>query len=379
MNLRNKKAQKAFFGAIISLFLVFPVASFAGTPAKLTYSAWLPYWKKATSTEEALAHLNTFSEISPFSYTVKSDGTLVDTAKMTQEPWTTLFSSAQKQKVKVIPSILWTDANAMHTVLKTYTLRLKHEKAIVDLVVANNFDGIDIDYEQKKADTKKYFSYFLQELSTSLHKKKKILTCTIEPRTPLDSRFAKIPDDIEYANDYIALNKYCDSVRIMTYDQGIVDLSLNSQKGSMIPYVPVSDPVWVTKVVNLATRSISAKKIVIGIPTYGYEFKVTPRGKTFQYERIKSINHTEALELAFRVGAMPQRTASGEMSFSYTNSADISTTSPQTSSQPFRLVWWSDASAVADKISVAKKLGVKGVVIFKIDGGEDQDMWNKFQ
>ncbi|MCX6738728.1 MAG: glycosyl hydrolase family 18 protein [Candidatus Parcubacteria bacterium] len=378
MYFSNKKITKVFFGVFILAVFFVPAISFGAT-TKLEYSAWMPYWKKASSTADMLPHLTTFSEVSPFSYTVKTDGTIVDTARITQEPWKSFLISARAKKVKIIPSILWTDPDAMHKVLKTYTLRIAQEKAIMKIVTDNNFDGIDIDYENKKAETKKYFSYFLQELQTALHKKNKILTCTIEPRTPLDSRFKNIPTDIAYANDYAALNAYCDRVRIMTYDQVIVDLLLNAEKGSSTPYAPVADTSWVKKVVKLASNVIRLNKIVIGVPTYGYEFRVTPDGKWFDYERLRSINHDEAVALAKKVGATPARNSAGELSFMYYSPNDVSTstaTSTTSSKKTFRLVWWSDSFAIADKVNLAKSLGVRGVAIFKIDGGEDQGIWN---
>jgi spore germination protein YaaH len=370
-------SHKKFILVLLAFGIFLPTVSFAAT-AKLEYSAWMPYWKKASSTADILPHLTAFSEVSPFSYTVTGNGIIVDTMRIKQEPWPSFLASARAKKVKIIPSILWNDPDAMHKVLRTYTLRIAHEKAIMKIVTDNKFDGIDIDYENKKAETKKYFSYFLQELQIALHKKNKILVCTIEPRTPLDSRFKKIPTDIAYANDYFALNAYCDRVRIMTYDQAIIDLQLNAEKGSSTPYAPVADPLWVKKVVKLANNAIKLKKIVIGIPTYGYEFRVTPDGKWLDYERLRAINHGDALALAQKVGATPVRNSSGELSFTYYSSNDMATTtaSSTVAAKPFRLVWWSDASAIADKINLAKVLGVRGVAIFKIDGGEDQGIWN---
>ncbi len=378
MYFSNKKISKVFFGILSVAVFLAPTVSFGAT-SKLEYSAWMPYWKKASSTADMLPHLSAFSEVSPFSYTVKADGTIVDTAKITQEPWKSFLTSARAKKVKIVPSILWNDPEPIHKTLKTYTLRIAQEKAIMKIVTDNNFDGIDIDYENKKAETKKYFSYFLQELSSSLHKKNKILTCTIEPRTPLDSRFKNIPTDIAYANDYAALNAYCDRVRIMTYDQVIVDLLLNAEKGSSTPYAPVADTSWVKKVVKLANNAIKLNKIVIGVPTYGYEFRVTPDGKWYEYDRLRSLNNDDAMALSKKVGAIPTRNSAGELSFVYYSPNDMSTstaTSTDASKKPFRLVWWSDASAIADKINLAKTLGVRGVAVFKIDGGEDQGIWN---
>jgi peptidoglycan hydrolase-like protein with peptidoglycan-binding domain len=37
---------------------------------------------------------------------------------------------------------------------------------------------------------------------------------------------------------------------------------------------------------------------------------------------------------------------------------------------------WSDAEAIKQKMELAKELGVRGVAIFKIDDGQDPELWN---
>src|SRR5205085_1467678 len=97
------------------------------------------------------------------------------------------------------------------------------EDDITALVMANNFDGIDIDFEAKLTQTRPYFSTFLKGLYQRMGKK--WVYCTIESRTPVSSRYpdGNVPADAtDYANDYVAINRYCDRVQIMAYDQGSV-------------------------------------------------------------------------------------------------------------------------------------------------------------
>lgn len=412
----KKMKQKQLLYFFISIVLFFSVALVPAfvyaqavakqksvpTPPAFEISGWIPYWRTATGTADALAYLDTFTEINPFGYTVKKDGSLFDALGVDAPAWQTLMQAARIEKVRVIPTIMWSNTEAIDRVMKSKKLRTAHIKEILALVKKNNFDGIDIDYEGKKADTRPYFSAFLRDLSNALGKK--WLMCTIEARTPLDSRFDVIPKNVEFANNYVAINQYCDRVRIMAYDQQSIDLRLNDEAQG--PYVPVADPKWVEKVVTLAAKTISKKKIVIGVPTYGYEYNVTPLTIGYRYNLLWAFNPRYATDLAQAMGINLQRNIAGEMSFAYTpasvasalseqglheahestesNHADLATTSfsstqseaTTSSNTSFRLVWWSDAQAIKDKINLAKKLGVRGIAIFKIDGGEDQAMWN---
>jgi spore germination protein YaaH len=258
--------------------------------------------------------------------------------------------------------------------------RAAHVAEIRALVKKYKFDGIDIDYENKSAETRPYFSAFLTELSTALHKDKKQLICTVEARTPPDSRYATTSKEIlakvEYSNDYKVIGKVCDQVRIMAYDQAGDDRQLvnqNAQAGNM--YKPVADIDWVEKIATLALRDIPAKKIVLGIPTYGYKYEVIqlPGTSTLTYSRIGSMNFNYADQLAKSLNVTPIRNSAGELSFVYGTSTDING-NPLNGFKQY-LVWYSDATAIADKVRIAKLYKLGGVVIFKIDGGNDPRVW----
>lgn len=369
----------------------------AALAAPLEISGWIPYWRSATGTAEAIAHIDSLKEINPFGYTMKSDGTLYDAMKIGEEPWTTLLALAKKKKVRVIPTVMWSNGAAIDAILRNAKTRQALEDEIVATVKKNGFDGIDIDFEGKKAETKKYFSFFLKGLYQRLGSK--WLVCSIEARTPLDSRYDTIPKDIQFANDFVEINKYCDRVHLMTYDQGTIDIVLN--RARMAPYIPVSDPAWVAKVVELTAKTISKKKLVIGIATYGYEYEVTKLSEYgYRYDLQWAFNPRYAIELAASLGITPQRNASGEMSFSYrptTPTIPTAPTAPATDTGadnvatalsgvaqnapnsaitgPINIVWWSDAKSIKDKVDLARQLGVRGVALFKIDGGMDPAAW----
>lgn len=364
----------------------------------LEFSGWIPYWRTATGTQDVLPHLEQLTSVMPFGYTVKNDGTLADSAHLTEEPWTSFSASAKKNKVRVVPSVMWGNGDTIHKILSNTKTRVALEDEIANVVKKNNFDGIDIDFEAKKHETIDYFSKFLKGLYQRMGKK--LVYCTVEARMPLEDRYspgATIPADAQdYANDYVQMNKYCDRVEIMAYDQGVIDVRLN--KARLAPYAPVADPAWVESMVTLAAQSIDKKKIIIGVPTYGYEYTVTPiPGDGYQYKVLWPFNPKYATDIAAQLGITPARTSGGEVGFSYdpnrltavapkngesvpthpqmaTSSVAENATSSNTS-QPFNYLSWSDAQAVADKVALARKLGVRGVAVFKFDGGEDQKIW----
>jgi len=367
----------------MALWSLSPLESFAVTAKKtpFIYSVWMPYWKKTAGVAETTAHLSTLQEISPFSYNIKKDGSLVDDMRIGSEPWPTLFANASSKKISIIPSISSGASETIFSILSNQKTRTSHIKNIVDLVNKKGFAGIDIDYENKTVATKSSFSAFLKELAIELKKTNKTLSCTIEPRTPASSMFYTPPKgQVERANDYIVIGKYCDEIRIMAYDQTTIDVRLNDERGGKNLYAPIADFTWVNKVLIEAKKTLPANKIMLGIPTYGYEYEVTPiGGRLRNYKIVRSISYKDALELAAKIGTKPNRNQAGELSFTYSveNAATPkSTTTPATAT---RLVWFADASSVNGLVMLAKAQKLRGVTLFKIDGLGDPAIWEKLK
>ncbi len=376
-----------------AMVIVFLTPLFANVAnAKFLYAGWLPFWKKQSGALDIALNLERLNEISPFSYEVNPDGTLRDVLKINEGLWPGWLSAARDSKIKILPTIAWFDGNGIHKLLSNAKSRQAHEDVIAKLVNDQKFDGVDIDYESKLAETKPYFSLFIKGLALRLHPKKKMLACTIESRTPLTSLLGGVPKDTRTANNYIVLNKYCDEVRIMAYDQGLIDGLLDRKKGNGTLYAPVADPDWAKKTVQEALKYINPKRIMLGIPTYGYEYQISWNEGFIEYQRLRSHTFFQAMNRSEAVGVAPARNSAGEMSFSYATSTFtngvssaltwyVSSTLPasiassNTSTSVARFVSFSDAESAKQKIALAKKLGLRGAVFFKLDGEQDPLLW----
>lgn len=400
MNTTHTFLRRFIFSLTLVSFLTAPVfPAFAATDMEV--SGWIPYWTVKDGTKDADKHLDVLTEIHPFVYALKSDGSMSDLGNLKSRYWKNLFKKARKGDVAIIPTITTANGDLVHRLLSDEKLRKEHIKKIVALVKKEKFDGIDINYEGKMSATKPYFSLFLTELKKALGTK--TLACSIEARTPPESLYREIPTDIAYANDLPTIGVACDKVSIMTYDQQRADISLNDARIGA-PYIPVADNAWVRKVVAHMTQFIPAEKLSLGIATYGHEFEVIVAPQQFlAYNKVGSRNPDTAIDKAKDKKVTPSRNAAGELSYSYlpphidklipkniaipNNTLDgniaaakaLAYANQRDMSLPIYVVWWSDAEAIKDKVEIAEEFGLRGVSIFKIDGHEEQDLWDAFE
>ena len=389
------KKQITIFLTIATAVAAVPFAASAAVSAAKApfyYGVWLPFWESQNGASDISVNLDTLHEVSPFSYELGTNGGLIDDLKIGNGSWDAWFGAVRESGVKIIPTIAWFDAGPIYNLLSNTKKRQAEENSIAALVKAEKFDGIDIDFEGMTTSTKPYFSLFLEGLAMRLHPSGKTVACDITPRAPLTSLYESNPlPVVQYSEDYTAINAYCDDVRVMAYDQGTTDVQLDASKGNGTLYAPTADPAWVEKVIKNTITQINPKKIMLGIPTYGYEYQVSWLLGATTYQRVRSFTYFQAMDRADSLNLTPYRNNGDELSFTFASTTHISvrpsltaivastlptalaTIDPNASTTFF--VSFSDASSTAGEIALAKKYGLRGAMLFKADGDLDPATW----
>ena len=328
------------------------------TRGEFGLGCWLPYWKKREGAAVLLRHLELFEQFSPFCYRVRADGTLRDMARIEEAPWPELLRAAAERGVSVMPTLVWFQTRERAAVLGDPARREAHVERIVALAQQHGYAGVDIDYERKIVAERDDFSRFLTALSGRLHEQGRRLSCTVEPRTSdLPPRGVGGKMASPWANDFRVLDKVCDQVRIMAYDRWSIDAAGRNNTGPRLP--SHAGRKWVEEVVKYSVSRIDRKKLYLGVATYGWEFEERKRNSRSLYRRVRARSYTD---LADRLGAGKAngaRRPGGELQVRNGN----------------RLVVMPDAQTIEDRISLARRRRLRGVVLFKMDGQEDPQMW----
>ena len=161
-----------------------------------------------------------------------------------------IIQAAHIHHVKVLGSIGGGNAPAYYKELLKDVQRPLFTENLVTFIQQHQLDGIDVDLEGNLID--EHYEIFLRELSQKLKRKKKLLTAAIA---------TWISDKI--TNAALA---YLDFLNIMSYDK--TGPWTPNRAG---PHAPISMAAsdisyWSGK------RRIPKKKIILGVPFYGYRF-----------------------------------------------------------------------------------------------------------
>jgi spore germination protein len=300
-------------------------------PSQSLVVATVPYWNIEYGTASVLANPSTFSEVSPWMYGLNSSGQIVPQYSPAQAGTVDAqVARLRAARIPLVPTLAnvvagnWVYRPVITNILDIPRLRAEHVAAIVALVQRQHYAGIDIDYEDLRASDRNAFTAFITQLAGALHARGKVLSVDL---------FAK-PDNHGYdqrnlAQDYHAIGAVADQVRLMAYEYHWA----SSAPG---PIAPIS---WIRAVLRYAVTQIPAKKIILGVPLYGYDWADghgTP------------VSWLQAFQLSRRYGVKPHFDAASQSPwFDYTDSSGRR-----------HVVWFENGPSTTAKFEAAQSAGI---------------------
>lgn len=375
-----KHTPRLLFAALLlsltaTLLPSFTTSASAENQPRKILSGWIPYYSIKTSLPAAISNADLIREVMPFWYTLKFNGktqstvvTDLYTPANPSVPMAQTVGALRNAGFTLIPTI--TDGTAKDVLaglLAKPAARTQIVQAITTMVVSNNFDGVDLDFEgfafvdsnKTWPKTAPLWTALVKELSASLRAQNKILSVS----TPyvLDPA-GKQKGYYVYA--WAAIAPYIDRLRIMTYDYSVAKVG------------PIGPITWTERTVQYAVTVMPASKVYVGIPGYGRDWVtavsgVCPANVASVIKagaKAATFVMRNALDLAASYGVTPVYDDKfGEATFSYQKVYNGTTSGGlATSCTASRTAWYQNAQSYALRAELVNKYRLGGLAAWTI-------------
>jgi hypothetical protein len=344
--------------------------SVVGQPAICDASQYGPAENLAIENSYLFKNKDLMREVMPFWFSLKSPTVIRDDYVSGNPSWPMADTVCLMRRagLQVIPTMTdGTDKLVLSEYLSNSTTRTTLVKTIVELVMKNNFDGIDLDYEgfafvdgnSTWSKTAPRWVAFVKELSVALRANKKLLSVS----TP----YLYNPNEAQkgyfvYAWAEIATS--IDRLRIMTYDYSV------AKPG---PMGPLS---WTEKTIQYAISVMPASKVYMGLPGYGRDWITSVNGKCptsappglIGGAKAATFKMNYAAAKAAIDGAIPiYNEKYGEATYNYSQSYNgLSASGASTTCTVNRTVWYQNARSFADRMALVAKYRLGGAAMWTL-------------
>ena len=354
----------------------------AGQPSVCDASQYGPAENQAIESSYLFTNKDLMKEVMPFWFSLKSPTVIRDDYVSGNPSWPMADTVCLMRRagLQIIPTM--TDGTAklvLSQYLSNAATRTTIVNTIVDLVVKNNFDGIDLDYEgfafvdgnTSWSKTAPRWVALVKELSVALHAKNKLLSVSTpylyDPKEKQKGYFVYAWADIASS---------IDRLRIMTYDYSV------AKPG---PMGPLS---WTEKTIQYAISIMSASKVYVGLPGYGRDWITSVNGKCptsappglIGGAKAATFKMNYAAAKAAIDGAIPTYNEQfGEATYNYTQTYNgLSATGASTVCTVNRTVWYQNARSFAARMALVGKYRLGGAAMWTL-GMEDAAATNEIR
>ena len=278
-------------------------------------------------------------ELSVFSYGFTTEGELVLPALPTEWMINDALSEGTKPVLTLTPFGPDGQFNnyLIHRVLSDTTARNRLIRNLYETVLNQGYQGVNIDFEFILAEDRDLFTEFVRDVTYAVNELGYEVTVDLAPKTSADQ-----PGVLYEGKDYPALGAAADRVLVMTYEWGYT-------YGPAMAVAPIDK---VREVIDYAVTEIPREKINMGVPNYGYDWKLPyVRGES----KAVTIGNIEAIQIALRNDSQIfyDETAQSPY-FSYV--ADGIT----------HEVWFEDARSMLAKYRLVREYGLHGIGCWQI-------------
>ena len=270
--------------------------------------------------------------LSPFSYQVRADGSL--------KPINDAAMLSAAKEFRIAPLLVLTnfgtgtfDTELVDALLGDTAVQQTLINNMIQTMRAKGYYGVNIDFERISPENRELYNDFLRKVVAALHPLGYVVSTALAPKNSAYQTGAW-----HGAHDYKAHGEIVDFVILMTYEWGW-------SGGPPYAVAPVD---LVEEVLRYAVSVIPSRKILMGMPLYGYDWMLPfmPGGKW-----AKRLSPQEALKLAAEVGA----------TISYNEQTQAPTFKYYDSNGVQHEVWFEDARSVRAKLLLVNKYDLRGV------------------
>ena len=276
--------------------------------------------------------------LSLFSYQANPDGTLLEINDTSQ------IAAARAQNVApimVVTNISMDggfDGETPNEIFSSEKIQQDFIANIISILQAKNYAGVDIDFEYLYPSDRENYNNFLRNLKSQLDPLGYTLTTALAPKISADQQ------GILYeAHDYKAQGEIVDRIILMTYEWGYT-------YGPPMAVSPINS---VRQVLDYAVTEIPPKKILMGVPNYGYDWTLPYKPGTMA----QTISNLGAVDLARQVGAFIQYDEKSQAPYFYYYDENGKQ----------HVVWFEDARSIDAKLRLVNEYGLGGISYWTIN------------
>lgn len=240
----------------------------------------------------------------------------------------------------VLPSVVLRNREAGHRIVTEPAVAAFAIEQLVAAVGA--WHGLALDFEGLDPGDRQALSAFINALGDAVRAAGKSFLVALPAKT------SDIRTGWSGAYDYAAIANAADLYLVMAYGY---TSSASATPGSTAP-LP-----WVDASLAFAAANIPADRLLLGVAFYGYDWNLT-RGPP-----ARALRYSDTLQIVERTGAIPTFDARiGSATFQYESVGEA------------HEVWYEDAQALAARLELVAKYGLRGVGAWRL-GQEDPAAW----